>query len=57
MSTPLPIIRASRFQVQRMNENANKIIIDGNEAGALGRAVCRSHGGALVSDHALVFAD
>jgi 2-oxoglutarate ferredoxin oxidoreductase subunit alpha len=26
----------SRFQVQRMNENANKIIIDGNEAGALG---------------------
>jgi 2-oxoglutarate ferredoxin oxidoreductase subunit alpha len=26
----------SRFQVQRMNENAGKIIIDGNEAGALG---------------------
>ncbi len=26
----------SRFQVQRMNENANKIIIDGNSAGALG---------------------
>jgi 2-oxoglutarate ferredoxin oxidoreductase subunit alpha len=26
----------SRFQVHRMNENANKIIIDGNAAGALG---------------------
>ena len=47
----------SRFQVQRMNENANKIIIDGNEAGGAGRAVCRSYGGVLVSDYALVFAD
>ncbi len=26
----------SRFRVERMNENANKIIIDGNAAGALG---------------------
>jgi 2-oxoglutarate ferredoxin oxidoreductase subunit alpha len=26
----------SRFKVERMNENANKIIIDGNSAGALG---------------------
>jgi 2-oxoglutarate ferredoxin oxidoreductase subunit alpha len=26
----------SRFSVERMNENANKIIIDGNSAGALG---------------------
>ena len=29
-------LQSTRFSVERMNENANKIIIDGNSAGALG---------------------
>ena len=36
MSTPPPTLRRTRFKVERMNQTAGKIIIDGNSAAALG---------------------
>ncbi len=47
----------SRFQVERMNENANKIIIDGNAAGALGALFAGVTVVLLVSDYAVVLSD
>ena len=44
------------FRVERMNATAGKIIIDGNAACALGCHVRRSHGGDVVSDHAVLLA-
>ena len=51
--------RASRrsaipTRLERMNETAGKILIDGNTAARAGRDVRRRHGGDVVSDHAVL---
>ena len=51
------LTKADPFVVERMQETAGKIIIDGNAAAALGAMFGGRHGRHLVSDHAFVVAD